>query len=139
MTAVAVDDHILAVSLGPPWVEPRFPPRLTPRTARLHDGPYDQCAVDVYSLGQILAVGGVHGRVVYEHKEHDESTATYVAVGEGWAPVDRHEATTAGRTEGRGLTGSSRAEAERSAQPTSAAPSGVPALTPDLPDEGALF
>lgn len=122
---------ILASSPGPPWIEPLFPSRREPRVVFLHGGPYDECTISAYALGQTLVVGGEHGRAVYEHKEHDDDTVTYVAVGEGWVPVDRHEATTAGRPEGRGLS----RPAEPEPQPTLA----VPALTSDLPDEGALF
>lgn len=152
IASIGADHHIYACSPGPPWLEPKMPARQTgvdhvgkplhePRRITLHGGAYDGCLVDVYALGQYLTVGGEHGSVLHEHKEHDDRTADYTAVEDEWRPVDRHEATTAERPEGRGLTGSSRAGADRSetSQPTSAAPIGVPAATPPPDEPRSLF
>lgn len=73
------EPHVLAVSAGPPWIEPPFAARRVPRDAALHGGPYDGLTFPLYSLGQVLSVGGTFGRVVYEHKEHDDDTATYTS------------------------------------------------------------
>lgn len=79
---IGATDHVLAVSPGPPWIEPPYPGRPEPRTVTLHGGAYDACRLTVYALGQHLTVGGEHGRAVYEHKEHDTDTADYTAADE---------------------------------------------------------
>jgi hypothetical protein len=85
--SIGADDHILAAHPGPPWIEPRWPPRREPRTVTLHGGPYDACRLEVYSLGQHLTVGGEHGPALYEYKEHDASTAAYTAVDDSAVPA----------------------------------------------------